>query len=168
MALNVNLEPAVLRQAFGRFPSGIAALCARVDGVPEGIVASSFTVGVSLDPPLVMFAIQNTSRTWPELRKQPRIGVSVLASGQKDACLQIASKSADRFAALDIEVTPAGAVLLSDAVLWLDCSVEAEYPAGDHQVVLLRVHGLQFEDKDSVPLVFHASEFHRLPEPSLV
>ncbi|WP_026550106.1 flavin reductase family protein [Arthrobacter sp. Br18] len=168
MVLDVNVEPNVLRQAFGRFPSGIAALCSRVDGVPEGIVASSFTVGVSLDPPLVMFAIQNESRTWPVLRKQPRIGVSVLASGQKDACLQIASKSADRFAALDIDCTSAGAVFLSDAALWLDCSVEAEYPAGDHQVVLLRVHGLQFENMDPAPLVFHASGFHRLPEPSLV
>ena len=63
MALETDLHPNALRQAFGRFPSGIAALCAEIDGAPQGIVASSFTVGVSMDPPLVMFAVQNASRT---------------------------------------------------------------------------------------------------------
>jgi flavin reductase (DIM6/NTAB) family NADH-FMN oxidoreductase RutF len=78
MSLTNDLQPAALRQAFGRFPSGIAALCAQIDGTPNGIVASSFTVGVSMEPPLVMFAVQNTSRTWPVLRGADRIGVSIL------------------------------------------------------------------------------------------
>ena len=45
MPLNDDLQPDTLRSAFGRFPSGVAALCALIDGAPQGIVASSFTVG---------------------------------------------------------------------------------------------------------------------------
>ena len=52
-----------LRDAFSRFPSGVAALSAVVDGVKTGMVASSFNVGISLEPPLVMFAAQNSSTT---------------------------------------------------------------------------------------------------------
>lgn len=168
MSLNVDLSPDTLRRAFSGFPSGVAALCSTVGGKPEGIVASSFTVGVSLDPPLVMFAVKKTSRTWPVLRNTQRIGVSILASGHEDVCLQIASKSADRFADLSIHTTDTGAILLEDAALWLECSVEQEVPAGDHDVVLLRVHGTSNQEGAPDPIVFHASAFHHLKQPTLV
>ncbi|WP_026821034.1 flavin reductase family protein [Arthrobacter castelli] len=166
--MNYDLNPESLRRAFSGFPSGVAALCSTVGGQPEGIVASSFTVGVSLDPPLVMFAIQRTSKTWPVLRTSARIGVSILGTGHEDACLQIASKSADRFAGLDLHTTDGGSILLNDAALWLDCSVEREMPAGDHEVVLLRVHGASANEYGEDPLVYHRSAFHRLNAPSLV
>jgi flavin reductase (DIM6/NTAB) family NADH-FMN oxidoreductase RutF len=168
MSLHDDLQPDTLRKAFGRFPSGIAALCAIVDGAPQGIVASSFTVGVSMDPPLVMFAVQNTSRTWPIVRTAGRIGVSVLGTGHDGVCRQIASKSGDRFAGLGLHSTDDGALFLEDAALWLDCSVEQEIPAGDHHVVLLRVHALTTHDDAHEPLVFHGSAFRRLEQPAFV
>lgn len=168
MPLTENLQPDSLRNAFARFPSGIAALCAIIDGKPQGIIASSFTVGVSLDPPLVMFAVQNTSRTWPIVRAAGRIGVSVLGERHEGVCRQIASRSGDRFAGLKLESTDDGALFLDDAALWLDCSVEQEVPAGDHHVVILRVHGHETHGDANEPLVFHGSEFRRLQEAALV
>lgn len=166
MFLNRDLGPAALREAFGHVPSGVAALCTLVDGAPQGIVASTFTVGVSLDPPLAMFAVQKSSRTWPLIRAGGQIGVSVLAAGQAEACRQIASKSADRFAGIGLTATERGALFLSDAGLWLDCSVETEVPAGDHTVVLLRVHGHSVGDNSGDPLIFQGSEFRSLQVPS--
>lgn len=168
MSLTTDLQPAALRQAFGRFPSGVAALCAVIDGAPHGIVASSFTVGVSMEPPLVMFAVQNTSRTWPVLRGAERIGVSVLGTEHDAVCRQIASKTGDRFAGLELHTSADGAVFLEQAALWLDCSVENEVPAGDHRVVLLRVHGFSTHEGIHEPLVFHGSAFRRLEQPALV
>ena len=168
MTLATDLTPNTLRNVFAQHPSGVAALCAIVDGEPQGIVASSFTVGVSMDPPLVMFAVQNTSRTWPVIRSSARIGVSVLSEKNEGVCRQIASKTGDRFAGLRLDSTDEGALLLHDASLWLDCSVEQEIPAGDHHVVLLRVHGHQASDESASPLVFHGSAFRRLEAGQLV
>ncbi|WP_372699550.1 flavin reductase family protein [Arthrobacter sp. JSM 101049] len=168
MTLSTDLEPAALRQAFAQHPSGIAALCTIIDGEPQGIVASSFTVGVSMDPPLVMFAVQNTSRTWPVVRQAGRIGVSVLGEGHDGVCRQIASKSGDRFAGLRLDSTDDGALFLHEAALWLDCSVEQEIPAGDHQVVLLRVHAHATHEGVHAPLVFHGSAFRTLKSEAFV
>ena len=129
-------------------------------------MASTFTVGVSLDPPLVMFAAQKSSRTWPLIRDSGRIGVSVLAADQADICRQIATKSGTRFAGVRLTTTSSGAVLLDDAGLWLDCSVETETSAGDHTVVLLRVHGYRAGENGRGPLIFHGSEFRSLEAPS--
>lgn len=168
MTLENDLTPDTLRNVFAQHPSGIAALCAIVDGEPQGIVASTFTVGVSMDPPLVMFAVQNNSKTWPIVRTNARIGVSVLSEKNEGVCRQIASKSGDRFAGLRLDSTDEGALLLHDASLWLDCSVEQEISAGDHHVVLLRVHGHRTHAEGNSPLVFHGSSFRRLEAEQLV
>ena len=167
MSLNRELDQESLRHAFSRHPSGVAALCAIIDGEPQGIIASTFTVGVSMDPPLVMFAVQNTSTTWPVVRQAGRIGVSILGVGHDLACRQIASKAGDRFAGLRLDSTEEGSLFLQEASLWLDCSVEQEVPAGDHQVVLLRVHGFSTLEEANAPLVFHGSAFRRLEAQAL-
>jgi flavin reductase (DIM6/NTAB) family NADH-FMN oxidoreductase RutF len=155
-------EPATLRRTFAGFPSGVAAISAHVDGLNEVIIASSFTVGVSLDPPLVLFAVQNSSRAWPRLRTAPMLGISVLASDQDQVCRQLASgPPEDRFRGIEFRHASTGAVFLRYAPVWLECSIWKEVPAGDHTVVLLEIQGL-FRDETVEPLVFHGSAFRRL------
>ncbi|NEW58792.1 flavin reductase family protein [Nocardia cyriacigeorgica] len=71
-------DGAGLRREFANFPSGVVAVCARVDGVPHGMAVATF-VPVSLDLPLVSFCVQNTSSTWPRLTTASRLGLSLLA-----------------------------------------------------------------------------------------
>jgi flavin reductase (DIM6/NTAB) family NADH-FMN oxidoreductase RutF len=156
------LDALALRSAFAMFPSGVVAVCATVDGEPAGLAASSF-VTVSLDPPLVAFCIQWTSTTWPKLERLPRIGVSVLGEAHDSAARALASKGGDRFASVRTDVTDDGAVFIDGASAWLDCSVETVFPAGDHGIVLLRLHGLTMDPAIS-PLVFHGSAFRRLAD----
>jgi flavin reductase (DIM6/NTAB) family NADH-FMN oxidoreductase RutF len=158
-------DPSTLRQAFARFPSGVAALTATVDGLPTGLVASSFTVGVSQDPPLVLFAVQNSSTTWPTLRRSGRIGVSILADSHSVVCRQLASKTGDRFAGLELHHRDGGAVLIGGATLFMDCSIVSETPAGDHAVVLLQVHDIDYT-AEVEPLIFHGSTFRQLASAS--
>ena len=154
-----------IRKAFSTFPSGVAALGAVVDNAPKGLVASTFTAGVSLDPPLVSVAVQNSSTTWPFLRRADRIGVSVLGIDQEPICRQLASKKPDKFDLISY-TTPGGkAVRLPGCVLWLECSLFVEYPAGDHTVALLEVHYADMDIEKS-PLIFHESTFKSL-DPTL-
>lgn len=156
------LDPQLIRRCFGRFPSGVAAMVAQVDGKKQALIASSFTVGVSLDPTLVMFAVQKSSSTWPMLSRAERIGISILSDTQAKLCRQLASKDkSQRFAGVNTETAVNGAVRIRDAALWLDCSVYAIYPAGDHDVVLCEVHTMH-ADEDLEPLVFQDSRFRQL------
>lgn len=155
-------EPGNLRQTFAGFPSGVAAISAEVDGVSEVIVASSFTVGVSLDPALVLFAVQNTSKSWPRLQTAPALGVSVLGSHQEAICRQLASSPpSERFTGVESHHGATGAVFVESAPVWLDCHIWNEVPAGDHSIVILEIDGL-FRAEGVEPLVFHSSTFRRL------
>lgn len=149
-----------LRDTFGAFPSGVVAVCAELGAERVGMAVSSFT-SVSLDPPLVSVCIDLQSSTWTRLRTAPRLGLSVLAAEHDKAARQLASRSGDRFADLPVEPTEHGALFVQGASAWYDCSVEAELPAGDHVVVLLRVHR-HHASADAAPLVFHRSSFGSL------
>jgi flavin reductase (DIM6/NTAB) family NADH-FMN oxidoreductase RutF len=154
------LDPDRLRRVFGAFPTGVTAIAALIDGQPVGLAANSFAT-VSLNPALVSVCIAHTSTTWPVLREAPRLGISVLSAAQTGAGRQLAARTDDRFEALIWRATDDGAVLLDGASAWLECSIDQQILAGDHEIVVLRVHDLD-ADADVTPLVFHASQFRRL------
>ncbi len=160
ICVDIDLDPATLRRVLGAYPTGVTALAALVDGEPVGMAANSFT-SVSLEPPLVSVCVATTSSTWPKLRRATRLGVSVLSHEQEAASRSLASRGVDRFAGLSWHATEDGAILLDGASAWFDCAVEREIRAGDHEIVLLNVHGLG-TDPLTPPLVFHGSRYRRL------
>jgi 3-hydroxy-9,10-secoandrosta-1,3,5(10)-triene-9,17-dione monooxygenase reductase component len=143
------------RSILGRFATGVVAITA-IDpetGVPAGLAANSFT-SVSLDPPLVGFCVAHTSTTWPKLRRADRHCINILSEPQTEVCLQLAAKGGDKFAGLDWTTSPSGSPVLDGALAWIECSVDVEYTAGDHMIVVARVHHLD-KHHDGEPLVFY-------------
>lgn len=155
-----NLTPSSLREAFGHFPTGVVAIAAEVDGVRQGLAASTF-VPVSLEPPLVSFCVQNTSTTWPKLTGVPMLGISVLGEAHDAAVRTLAAKTGDRFAGLETVSNDAGAVFIKGTSVWLESAIEQLVPAGDHTIVVLRVNQVKV-DPNVAPIVFHRSMLRRL------
>jgi flavin reductase (DIM6/NTAB) family NADH-FMN oxidoreductase RutF len=155
-----DLDPQLLRAAFGTFPTGVIAVAAEVDAELVGLAASSFT-SVSLDPPLVSFSVARTSKTWPVLRRAARLGLTVLADHHGEVCRQLAGPAERRFAGVSVSATAEGAVTLDDGIARFDCSIHQEVEAGDHVLLLLRLHAVEHVETSS-PLVFHRGGFGRL------
>ena len=155
------------RAVLGRFPTGVVVVTGLADGVPTGVALNSFT-SVSLDPPLVSFCMARTSGTWPALRRAGRLAVSVLGAGQEGVGRRFATRGVDRFAGLPTTPAPGGAPVLDGAVAWLDGTITAVHPAGDHDLALLQVHELGLGDRTGAPaaedpLLFHRGAFLPLP-----
>jgi flavin reductase (DIM6/NTAB) family NADH-FMN oxidoreductase RutF len=159
-AADDQFDQSLLRQAFGCFPSGVTAFCGLLDGVAEGMAASSFT-SVSLDPALVSVCVANTSSTWPKLATLDRLGLSVLADDHAPVARSLASKSGDRFSGVDWVATDSGAVFVHGATLWLECAPFKRIEAGDHEIVVLQIMALAMYP-DVAPMVFHRSSFREL------
>jgi len=157
-----RVDSFALRHALAQFPQGVVAVGAEVDGNPEAIIASTFTVGVSLEPPLVTLAVQHDSSTWPKLeRSGSDLGISVLGRDQNGLCRQIASKDrANRFTNVDYQLQ-GSALLLQGVPMWLRTRVYDQVRAGDHDIVVLEILDLGFTE-DAAGLVFHQHEFKTL------
>lgn len=150
-----------IKRSFASFPTGVAAICAKVEGENTGFVVSSLSVGVSLNPALLSFAVRAESTTWPKLKMATRIGVSILAEGQEDICAKLAGIESHRFVGVETLVSTEGSLLIDGATVWFDCVVHREIQAGDHQLVLLEVRNVH-DVSEGAPLVYHESTFKRL------
>ncbi|MBW4721598.1 flavin reductase family protein [Saccharothrix obliqua] len=150
------------RTVLGRFATGVVAVTAldAGDSQPAGLAVNSFT-SVSLDPPLVLFCIAHTSSSWPKVRAAERFCVNILGEAQRETSERFATSGSDRFRGLRWTGTPQGAPILEGAIGWLECSVEAEHPTGDHVVVIARVHHVGAHHVGA-PLVFYRGSYGRL------
>ena len=89
------------------------------------------------------------------------LGISVLGEAHDAAAKALAAKTGDRFAGLETKSTERGAVFIHGTSVWLESAIEQLVPAGDHTIVVLRVHDLTVHS-DIAPIVFHRSTFRRL------
>jgi flavin reductase (DIM6/NTAB) family NADH-FMN oxidoreductase RutF len=149
-----------LRDALGRFATGVTFITAAPDGEPAGLIVNSFT-SVSLSPPLISFCPSRTSLTWSRMRRAGRFAVNVLGRDHERFVMRATPAGADRFANLDWEPGRGGIPLLTDALAVLECEIVGEHPAGDHWIVVGRVDNVHITSiKD--PLVFFAGAYRHV------
>lgn len=132
------IDTRAFRDALGHFASGVTIISGTDDAGPIGFTCQSF-YSVSMDPPLVSFSVKTDSTTYPRIRETGRFAVNVLSHHQHDISSQFARKGTDKWAGIAHTPTPANNPAILDTLLWLDCDIWAEHPAGDHQIVIGRV-----------------------------
>lgn len=154
-------DPATMRHVLGHFPTGVTIVTAQGALGPVGLSVNSFT-SVSLTPPLVAFFPAHTSGSWPVIRAAGTFCVNILDADAEPLARRFATPGADRFRDATWQPAPhSGAPLLADALAWVDCTVEATMPTGDHDLVLGRVVALGSTDGRD-PLLFHRGNYRTL------
>lgn len=143
---------AAFRAALGRFATGVTLVTAADASGPLGLVVNAFT-SVSLEPPLIAICPSRRSFTWSRMRRCGRFGVNVLGTAHADYVRRVADPEADRFAGIDHRLSESGVPHICSAIAFLDCEPVSEQLAGDHWVVVARVHEL-VADHGRAPLIF--------------
>src|SRR6516165_7237069 len=143
---------AAFRAALARFATGITLVTAADASGPLGLVVNAFT-SVSLEPPLIAICPSRRSFTWSRMRRCRRFGVNVLGAGHAEYVRRVAHPGADRFVGIDHRLTESEVPRIDTAIAFLECEPISEQPAGDHWIVVARVHEL-IADHGQAPLIF--------------
>ena len=110
------------------------------------MAANSFT-SLSLDPPLVLFCVAHTSSAPGRGSSRPASSRSTSSARTTRSSRDLfAQKGADRFGQTPWHIGVSGAPVLEDAIAYLDCGFEAEYPGGDHKIIVGRVLDLDMRE----------------------
>lgn len=148
-----TVEAAAFREALGCFASGVTVVTAAGEGRVAGLTANAFTA-VSLDPPLVLVCIQRGSRSLEALRRAGQFAVHVLRADQVAEARAFARAGDDKLAGIAFDWSADGLPRLGRYLVRLDCALEAEYPGGDHAIVLGRVRALALDGETREPMTY--------------
>jgi flavin reductase (DIM6/NTAB) family NADH-FMN oxidoreductase RutF len=137
-----------LRRAFGRFATGVTVVTTRTETGPLAITANSFS-SVSLDPPLVLWAIGRRSRRFGAFARSRFQAIHVLAADQIELCRRFSRTGAD-FSGLDLRSNEEGAPLLPAALARFECEIVNRVDSGDHLVLFGRILRMTLGEGDSL------------------
>ena len=132
------------RRALGSFLTGVT-IVTTIDetGDPRGFTANSFT-SVSLEPPLVLVCIAKKALGHQAFSTSRGFAINILSEAQKAASGIFASKAPDKFASVAWQPGQTGNPLIEGSVAVFDCGMEQLVDAGDHSILIGRVHAFTY------------------------
>ena len=149
-----------LRDAFGKFATGITVITAASADGPVAIVANSFS-SVSLDPALVLWSVDRAARRFHYFDAADHYAIHVLASEQQDLCTQVA-RNVHALQDIAYGANADGVPLIDHCLARFECRRVAAHDAGDHVIVVGQVQRTQM--RDGAPLTFFAGGFGTLAQ----
>jgi flavin reductase (DIM6/NTAB) family NADH-FMN oxidoreductase RutF len=157
-----GFTPRKYRDTMARFASGITVVSGWHEDTPIGFTCQSFH-SVSLDPPLVSISVMTSSTTYPRIRESGAFAVNVLADGQQSVSDRFARSGTDKWSGVSWSPSPRGLPVIDGVLVWLDCEIREEHPAGDHIIVVGEVLTFGTPEVDELdPLIFYDKNYRRL------
>ena len=163
-------RPDEFRVVMGHFATGISVVTTFDGGSPSGITVNAFS-SVSLEPALVMVALDRGRFITPMVRATGRYAVNVLGAEQQALSDCFAHAPArpgelgrEAFCGASWHAGPTGLPLLDGAIATLECSVEETFSAGDHDLFIGRVDSMEQVRADAAPLLYFRRRYLRIEQ----
>jgi 3-hydroxy-9,10-secoandrosta-1,3,5(10)-triene-9,17-dione monooxygenase reductase component len=155
-----QIEPATLRAAMSRFPTGVTVVTATSPAGPAGATANA-VASLSLEPPLMLACLDLGSRTLVAVEHAGLFAVNVLTANQAALARRFSTKDPhpEKWDGVGFEER-AGTPKIDGALIWLACELGAVHDGGDHAIATGRV--LELEAAAGEPLLFYEGEYQGL------
>jgi flavin reductase (DIM6/NTAB) family NADH-FMN oxidoreductase RutF len=154
----MTIDGRELRNALGRFATGVCLITAvSEDGEPLALTANSFS-SVSLDPPLVLWSLQNNSDVFAHFASPRHYAINVLAREQQALSSHYAKKG--QHVIEDAHFSPGkfGTPIIRDALVSFECEHHANHEGGDHVIIVGRVVDMAAREGGD-PLLFYCGGY---------
>lgn len=157
--MSTTFDAQQLRRLMAGWATGVAVVTSRDEAGPRGATTNALT-SLSLDPLLVLVALDHRSNTLEAVRNSGRFCINVLAAGQEEIARRFATKVSgeEKLAGVPHELVD-GVPVLGGAVAWLACELDRELEGGDHTILLGRPLEAGAEP-DVQPLVVYRGRYH--------
>lgn len=149
------VDPLAFRSAMSAVCTPVTVVTAFEAGRPHGTTVSAFA-SLSMNPAMVVVALDHTSDLLTIIRSSQRFGVNVLAQSQAALALAFAVKGTDKFAGVAWS-SVAGLPRIAATTCWFACTAENIIDGGDHVLVTGMVTDIA--EHASAPLTYHRRMF---------
>ena len=146
-----------LRDALGRFVTGVTIVTTMTATGPLGMTVNSFS-SVSLDPPLVLWSPARRSARFPAFEASSHFAIHVLAADQQPLAAHFSRHGG--FTGVPYTHGFGDAPLIGGCTARFECFHAVHYDGGDHLIVVGEV--LRVAKAERPPLVFFRGTYGAL------
>lgn len=142
------------RDVLGCFATGIAVVTTcDAQNTPFGVTINSFA-SVSLDPPLVLFSLDQRSNSLAAFQHAAGFSINILAEHQQALSNRFAGPESARWEGQPWQPAPiTGMPLLPDCLARFTCLSYAQHDGGDHVILIGRTVWLE-QPNPGKPLLY--------------
>lgn len=145
-----------IKAAHRNYPTGVTVITVMREGQPYGLAVNAFS-SVSLDPPTVLFCVNESSKTHVHLVESTHVGINILGHQQHDVASVFATSGGDKFSQIDWETGEHGVPLITGASSRFQAEVFDRHVVGTHSVFMCRI--LEAEASEHAPLLYFRGTF---------
>lgn len=148
----------------GHFATGVTVLTARRGATVHGMTANA-VMSVSLDPLLMVVAVDARARMLEVLEVGGAFVINVLAVGSESLARRFAGQPPRPRGGLPIRFWPTGPEdppVLQGAMAAVQCRITEMTPVGDHVLAIAAVEALFLNPEPVEPLIFFRGRYRRL------
>lgn len=151
------VSPSDFRSFAGHFATGVAVVTASgPQGERSGVTINAVT-SLSLDPPLYLVCLDNSSNTLGLVRDAKTFALHFLAKDQADISCVFASKQADKFSGVEHAIGETGSPIIHGVLAAAECVVTQITAMGDHTIVIGAVKAMTVNGGE--PLLYHRGAY---------
>jgi flavin reductase (DIM6/NTAB) family NADH-FMN oxidoreductase RutF len=150
------------RKILGHFATGVTVVTTGGIAGLHGMTANAIA-SLSLEPPLVLVAVDKRALTLEHLKKNRCFAVNILRLDQEELSRRFAMPGPKDFSDLKTTSALTASPILADCLAFLDCKVVDILPGGDHEIFIGEI--LAGEHHGGEPLLYYAGGYRRLAEP---
>lgn len=155
----MSIDSKKQRQILGHFATGVTVITTDGEAGGHGMTANAFA-SLSLNPPLVLVAVDKRAAMLEFLAKNGCFAVNILRDDQEELSRRYATPGPKDFADVDITTAVTGAPIFAHSVAFLDCRVHEVLPGGDHEIFVGEI--LAGDYSGGEPLLYYAGKYRRL------
>jgi flavin reductase (DIM6/NTAB) family NADH-FMN oxidoreductase RutF len=169
----VEFDSGRFREVMGEFVTGVTVMTTMAEGRPQGITVNALAP-VSLEPPLVMVALDRRRFITPMVREHGAYAINVLGEDQQGlsdcfahAAVKPGELGREDFCGATWHAGRTGLPLLDGSIATLECTVVETFAAGDHDLFIGRVEALDDSRPDGGakgPLLYFHKRYLRIEQ----
>jgi len=149
------------RDSLGRFATGVCVVTVQNEqGEPLGLTVNSFA-SVSLDPPLILWSLQNSSDVFSIYSNAQRFAINILSAQQRDLAGMYAQRGGHSIDPAQLEDSTSDYPILQDSLASMQCEVHTTHDGGDHLIIVGKVLAHQRRAVGE-PLLFYSGDYGTL------
>lgn len=149
------------RRIMGHFATGVTVISTR-RGEDLHWMTANAVASLSLDPPLVLVAVDKRAQMHEHLLESRIFSVNILSEDQEALSQRFAMRGPKKWSDLKLSTAVTGAPILDDALAFLDCKLAEVLPGGDHHIFTGEI--VAGDVRAGRPLLYFQGNYARLAD----